>query len=650
MDAHLVSTSKEYAEANALTYYICCNTWVLLWRNFAPHAWTRLLTQLESRGLIPVINECQEEAARVVKEEELGPWATILFNEVSLVAPVIRDDLSHDLIGTDDTATVLFLLRYPKRFSPNQNDLIQEETLKDFLATENRNKLRQRQSSFAYDYVAGFVRDVIARMYPWDEICKSIDSLSDDWFSFTPGAALDASATLGSKVKAMTHEGRCPEYVHPIFGVLTLNVPRLVLPSMEYSKVQAVPKSYKASRIIAVESTYRTVKGLQIEKIFRRLDRIYRTLNIQDQTINQMLAQIGSTDGTAATLDASHASDYITKSLFIDLFPSQYVNRVLPFMPDFIEVKGKKRAMQMASTSGHTLTFRHESIVYKAIAQASEEYYDRLFPTEPITHYAWAFGDDTIVNSQAYDIAVYFFTKLGLVINEDKSYRAGAYRESCGKDYILGMDVTSIYYPRFPVIGMVQGNRLSLSTQTYRDTYRGKLDNSLTMLIDLQKKLFPYSYDCARFLASIVQWAYPSITTSVAGTICSDLWDYVDSGKPRAPQTWQVRHVRDYASSPRTEIVPTGAALDALSGDARPVFSRLNKLDTVHAAPAVGYEKSKDSYTDEEVRVYEYWRYQHFLKVGPSYDDELSRMLKVSSCPMSIHEFYGKTTLRITKR
>lgn len=61
------STKTSYVNENILTYYILINTWVLLWKNFAIHAWHRLLTRIMADGLIPVINECQEEAMRIIR-------------------------------------------------------------------------------------------------------------------------------------------------------------------------------------------------------------------------------------------------------------------------------------------------------------------------------------------------------------------------------------------------------------------------------------------------------------------------------------------------------------------------------------------------------------------------------------------------------
>lgn len=641
------STKTSYVNENILTYYILINTWVLLWKNFAIHAWHRLLTRIMADGLIPVINECQEEAMRIIRGEDLGSWGRILYSEIRTGNPTIDESLITSVIGYDYDATVLMLLRYPKRFSPNSNDIIKDKTIKDFLQYENRTKLLQRQQSYGYNYAMRIVADVIREMYPWDVICDNIEHIHPTDIIFSSGAALDANPSPGSKWKAILTDGNHSDFIQPIFGVYTLTRYKAHDMAPTQSRVAAVPKSYKSSRIIAMERTYPNAIGKAIEMIFRDADIKYGTgINISDQTINQHLAQIGSSDGTIATLDASHASDLISKSLFKDLFPPRYVDLVKGYLPDYVEVAGKVRPLQMASTSGHTLTFRHETIIYHAIAKAAVLWTQALGieVTNPVFH---AFGDDTLVSTEAYDTALYLFQKLGLIINKDKSYAVGSYRESCGKDYINGVDVSSIYYPRFPVIGTITSTRIILAKDVFRDEYRGKLDNAVTMLIDLQKKLYPYTYDGSRLVASIVQTAYPSITTSVAGEVCNDLWDCIDSGKQYNPTRWALESTGKYISYPLTTR-KLGLASESLSGVNATTFDRLRKLDTVHCYPTEKYHTDRE-FNQEEVEIYEYWKYYSFLKSGPRYHDPLMELLGIPSKPISIAEFFGKRTLALSR-
>lgn len=651
-DYPLVSTEERYVAENTLSYYLLINTWVLLVRQFSPHVYARLLDRILSKGLIPVIKEMQEEATRVINGEELGPWATLLYRDVRQQMSVSDRSLTDTSIGDDATATVLCMLRYPKRFSPSSNDLIKEETLKDFIAFENRTKVLQRNRTFAYTWLVPYVREEVRKMYDWTLICHAIDKIKGEpstYYEFSSGSAVDASPTLGAKVARLCGDGNL-EYILPIHGVYTLDRKAAHREGPHISKVIAVPKSYKASRIIAMEPVRFNAFGKAVESVFRRADKLSGNINLENQGINQELACRGSITNDLATLDASHASDLISKSLFMEVFPSEYVRRVAWCLPEFCNVSGKTRYLQMASTSGHTLTFRHETIIYLAIARAAVRIYEGL-TGEKTNGICWAYGDDVIVPSAAYDVATYVYRRLGLIINDDKSFADGPFRESCGKDYMDGMDVSSIYYPRFPVIGDVMKDKIKLSSKTYNDEYRGKLENSLTMLIDLQKKLFPLCYDAARLVLAVVKTAYPSITTSIAGTVCNDLWDYVDSGKRSVPIAYDIEHIGNRVL-PRYRYyrwTKLGPASDRLDGSNRALFERLNALDTRHTYPAVRFASSKDfSPTDEA--VYEYWKYINFLRFGPRYKDPLDRLLGVSSPQMTISEFFGKATLALVTK
>jgi len=55
------------------------------------------------------------------------------------------------------------------------------------------------------------------------------------------------------------------------------------------------------------------------------------------------------------------------------------------------------------------------------------------------------FGDDIILPIDEYREFTAILSQSGLVVNHDKSYFEGPFRESCGGDYWLGRDVTPFY-------------------------------------------------------------------------------------------------------------------------------------------------------------------------------------------------------------
>lgn len=641
---------KNYVAANELSYYVLINTWLLLIREMAGHAWAFIADLINREGLISTIAKCQEAAQAVVSGREYDEFARLMKAHIILTSSFF-DDLN---ITRDRTAALLFLLRYPKRFSPNNNDLIKEATLQDFMATENRTKqlCRYEYSQF----VIRHVRDVVYNMYNWDAICDTIDQIEPSDALFSNGVGQDSGSSLGSKLVAIAKGNHGADYFMKPFGTYMIPIPVTVREGMHYSEVIAVPKSYKASRIIAPEDTYRQAIAKRVEYIFRSFDaearyRHQEQIWLEDQGINQRLAEEGSISGELATLDASHASDMISKVLFREIFPHRFVKTISPLLDDYVKVKGRLSSMQMLSTSGHSLTFRLETIVYKAIAQAAADYTFLMGGVQQ--PFAWAYGDDVIINSEAATLASEWYESLGLKINSDKSFWSTThlYRESCGKEYYKGIDLSTVTFPRFPLVGSVTP-KVTLSDKTINDEYRGKIDSSLTMLIALEKKLFPYSKDAAYFVLEILRAADKKITTSLPGTDSTDPWGYIDTGKPVTLHAYKIvdlalRHPEHrWLLKRRFDVEPIDMPYNQADCEE---LARLANLDKYHSCPKVKFVEPVGTKEDElRRRVYEVYRYQNFLQHGPKYDSELDRLLGVSSAPMSYAEFFGKKTLVMT--
>jgi hypothetical protein len=659
IDSAMVSTSpKTYVQDNVLTYYILINTWLLMVRDYAQYGWVGLSHRIGVRGLITTIKELQVEADRIVHGFPISDsLVRALYQEVCICGKPGTVPLFDALnIGRESMATLLFLVRYPKRFSPVNADIIQTESLQDFIAMEKRTKLWQRaeSSSFRHEnrkgemtgvdrsrYVISHVRDCIASMYDWDQLCDQIENMDITDIKFSSGAGTDSKASLGSKLIAIWKKH--PEYFYRPFGAYVVPMQTRDLDEhIRVARVQAVPKSYKAARIIAMEDTYRNAVFKRIEDFFRAQDKTRGGLNLEDQTINQEYAWYGSLDGYYSTLDASHASDLISVSLFKELFPRRYVDLVLPLIATHYEINGKRYLKQMLSTSGHTSTFRHESIVYKAIGLAASRV-KRLFTYgNDETAFAWAFGDDTIVKTEDVDTVIEFFERLGLIINNDKSFTnaTGGYRESCGEEYYYGLTMTSLYYPRFPIVGTT--NPITFTSRLYNDSYRGKIDDSTTMVIDLQQKLYNVSISASRFLAAVIREAYPKMTTSLYGSPSPDVWGTDDLGKTRVPKQYQILHgisFKQFAgyliqqdSCPPALFPMESKVPDAVLAEA--------KRDTYHYTPYLAYDGAEfpESYT----QLYDMYKYMTFLREGPRYNSELDRLLRVSAPYPKYSEIFGK--------
>jgi hypothetical protein len=93
---------------------------------------------------------------------------------------------------------------------------------------------------------------------------------------------------------------------------------------------------------------------------------------------------------------------------------------------------------------GSALCFPTECIIFSAIIEyASREYCTRTRTSPKL----WSvYGDDLIVPREIYSRVIEILARCGFRVNETKSYNSGPYRESCGKDYYAGHDVSALYY------------------------------------------------------------------------------------------------------------------------------------------------------------------------------------------------------------
>lgn len=421
---------------------------------------------------------------------------------------------------------------------------------------------------------------------------------------------------------------RVPAHFHTVVNYHYRDTKRRV-------KVQAVPKSYKAARIIAMEDTYR---GGRAHVVARVLDRyLPPQIRLHDQTQNQELAYYGSLDGEVATIDLSSASDTITKTHFWDIFPSEFSRLVYPLLGTHTMINGTERVMQQMSTSGNALTFILESLVFLAIDIAAQDL-AVTYGEDPAPE-AWeglpvpsVYGDDQIVWSRCYEWTVGLLTALGFIVNESKSFAGDVpFRESCGADWYLGEEVSSIYFPRFPISGSITDESLTVNQKDWRwDGYRQVAVNSLSSLISLQHRLYGRCKKAATFVRCLVLESFPRMTISSYGSERSDLWDYDVSAVKRWAPGLRASHP-DYA----------------VAGDLTQerLFGRL-----WHYAPHTQYSLS-GALTDEQRELYDKYKLAQFLRYGPRYADDLMRMLGISEAPRPVEEVFGRpeTVWRLTE-
>lgn len=198
-----------------------------------------------------------------------------------------------------------------------------------------------------------------------------------------------------------------------------------------------VPKNAKTDRGIVVEPMLNSMYQLGLgDHIANRLKRF--GIDLTDQTKNQRLAREGSLTGELATLDLSSASDTIARLLVQDLLPFDWYNLITQISTSSVEFGGEVTTLEKISSMGNGTTFPLESLIFYALAWASCE-------TDAERERVNVFGDDIIIPTNRFSTLTRVLHCVGFIPNIEKSFSEGSFRESCGKDYLKGIDIRPVY-------------------------------------------------------------------------------------------------------------------------------------------------------------------------------------------------------------
>jgi hypothetical protein len=220
-------------------------------------------------------------------------------------------------------------------------------------------------------------------------------------------------------------------------------------------KVISVPKTQKTPRIIAIEPTcmqfaQQAVSAL-IVKAIERHPLLSSLIGFSDQVPNQELARDGSLSGDLATLDLSEASDRVSNSL-VNLLVEDY-----PCLSRAVSACRSYRAkvpghgvitLNKYASMGSALTFPIEAMVFLTVVFIGiERELSTPLSSDDLEDHRWwvrIYGDDIVVPVDTVRSVVDSLESFGFVVNHAKSFWTGRFRESCGKDYYNGHDITVV--------------------------------------------------------------------------------------------------------------------------------------------------------------------------------------------------------------
>lgn len=304
-------------------------------------------------------------------------------------------------------------------------------------------------------------------------------------FAFGPGA----TTRLGRKRRAYAHKfSGTPETtldnlalaeacikLSPRWYETSLDVSGNCVSIRNFNKVVTVPKNWKTDRVISIEPCMNIYVQKGIGSMIReRLRRVGVDLN--DQEKNQLLAREGSMKGRLATIDLSSASDTVSYELVKDLLPEPWFTALEQCRtPSGVLPCGSFINYHKFSSMGNGYTFELESLIFWALAEACHEE-----ATGELESSTSVYGDDIIIDVRAVPRLFDVLKVCGFTPNPEKSWWTGRYRESCGKHYIHGVDVTP-FFIRKPI------RLLSDLFLLHNNLYRWAERNFANMLVDSQQ-------------------------------------------------------------------------------------------------------------------------------------------------------------------
>ena len=227
-------------------------------------------------------------------------------------------------------------------------------------------------------------------------------------------------------------------------------------------RVITVPKTLKTPRIIAVEPTAMQYAQQMLASMLVESMESFRfpyssMIGFNDQTPNQGLARDGSFTGLLATLDLSEASDRVSNRLVKVAF-ARY-----PTLFEAVQASRSKTAdvpgygvipLAKFASMGSALTFPIEAMIFLtlimigmenalSIPAGGSKRSMRLL-ADDLRSSVRVYGDDMIVPTHGVQEVIRSLEAFGLKVNSRKSFWTGSFRESCGKEYWHGHDVTVV--------------------------------------------------------------------------------------------------------------------------------------------------------------------------------------------------------------
>lgn len=224
-----------------------------------------------------------------------------------------------------------------------------------------------------------------------------------------------------------------------------------VFETIDYCKYSTVPKAANTDRSIGVEPTLNVFLQLGCDRVIRKALRQRWGIDLNTQLKNQHLCQLASISNDDATIDLKGASDCVAIMAAYLLLPTAWFDLLMDLRSENIRVSkkftGGKRVtypLHKISAMGNGYTFALESLIFAALSRY-------VMRTNNVRGNLAIFGDDIIVPRVVAPQLIKILDLFGFMVNKDKTFITGPFRESCGVDCLNGINIRP-FFLKTPVV------------------------------------------------------------------------------------------------------------------------------------------------------------------------------------------------------
>jgi hypothetical protein len=293
------------------------------------------------------------------------------------------------------------------------------------------------------------------------EVLGPVPAIGELDFFFGPGATTNVKGVIANARRKLSARMACSEELLPTVSELLAELPlwtnavgRPLDPEgsvysvpvdVSVGKLHFVPKNSKTYRPICIEPVLNSLLQKGYGAVIKRRLRKFG-VDLFDQSRNQELARVGSAEGNLCTIDLKSASDTVSFGLVFNLLPMEWAVRLAECRTGTVECEGVLLDLEKFSSMGNGYTFELESLIFFGLMSGVVSYLRQIGEIgseerAPIGVY----GDDLIIPTCGYDLAIRVLTYCGFEANPQKSYCTGPFRESCGADFFFGQDLRPFY-------------------------------------------------------------------------------------------------------------------------------------------------------------------------------------------------------------